>query len=177
MSETEETGKSKGQSERKNKNESRNEREFSNEPSSLDDNTHAEMRLLYDESAETIRFAKRFQWWTVGSTLLVFAGIVALTKIIPHHEKFAHNMVGAVIVLAMGCVLTLVIHQSWQHTEMAKIDEIEKNFSTLFARVRGIKSRREANIHRYLLLLFMIVTVVIGAVFTYLAMHQFVLYK
>ena len=50
--------------------------------SSLDDNTHTELCLLYKEATTTLRFAKYFQWWTVGSTLLVFGAFIFIAKFV-----------------------------------------------------------------------------------------------
>src|SRR3546814_20359579 len=54
-----------------------------NTPSELDDLTHAEMCMLYRESADAIRFAKAHQWKSLGATLLVFAGMLTLGRLVP----------------------------------------------------------------------------------------------
>jgi hypothetical protein len=58
----------------------------------------------------------------------------------------------------------LFFYQTWQHTEQTKLDVIGKQFSSLFRQVRGIKSKLEANLHRYMILLFMISVIGLGAV-------------
>jgi len=81
------------------------------------------------------------------------------------------------ILVTMALIFTLVLYQIWQHTELNKIEEISKYFSTAFTRIRRLKSGREANVHRYLLLTFMILTVLLGAVITYLALQQLVAHR
>ena len=152
------------------------EQPFNNEPSSLDENTHAEMCMLYSESARTIRFAKRLQWWTVGSTLLTFGGLVVIAKLVSVDKDYASQMVAVIILLTVAVIFTLVIHQFWQYTELTKIEEIDKNLSTLFAKVRKIKSNSEANISRYILLIFMIMSVIIGAAVAYLAIKRLLMH-
>lgn len=149
-----------------------NEQPFNNEPSSLDENTHREMCLLYGESAKTIRFAKHLQWWTVGSTLLTFGGIVIIAKLVSPDKNYVSQMIAVIILLTVSVIFTLVIHQFWQYTELMKIEEIDKNLSSLFSRVRKIKSSGEANVYRYILLLFMIMAVILGATVAYLSIQQ-----
>jgi len=145
-----------------------------NEPSSLDELTHAELSLLYKESTDTVRFAKHLQWWTVGSTLVAFLALIGMAKLVSSDRVFANQLTGVIILLTMAVIFTLVVYQFWQHTELAKIEAISKNFSSLFTDIRRLKSRREANVHRYLLLLFMIAVILLGAVVTYLGLLQLV---
>jgi len=148
-----------------------------NEPSSLDELTHAELSLLYKESTDTVRFAKHLQWWTVGSTLVAFLALVGMAKLVSADRVFANQLTGVIILLTMAVIFTLVVYQFWQHTELAKIEAISKNFSSLFTDIRRLKSRREANVHRYLLLVFMIAVVLLGAVVTYLGLLQLVAHR
>ncbi len=138
-----------------------------NEPSSYDELTHSEMRLLYEESTTSIRFAKYLQWWTLGSTLLLDGAFLAIAKFVSANMKYADKLTAMIIVLSTAVIATLIIYQFWQHTELLKIEKISKGFSTAFREVRRTKSNLEANIHRYLLLLFMIATVILGAIVSY----------
>ena len=144
------------------------------EPSELDEATHAEMAVLYRESTDTVRYVKHLQWWTVGSTLAAYLGLVGIAKIVTADKLFTAQLTGAMILVTMAVIFTLVVYQFWQHTELNKIEEISKTFSTAFTRIRRLKSRREANIHRYLLLIFMILTILLGAIITYLALQQLI---
>ena len=140
--------------------------EFENEPSSLDELSHAEMIALYRESTDTMRFAKHLQWWTVGSTLLVFGGLIGIAKLVSADRGYTDLLTWIVILLTMSVIFTLIVYQFWQHTESLKINEVSKHMSSLFTHVRKIKSYREANIHRYLLLTFMVLTLILGAIVT-----------
>jgi hypothetical protein len=44
--------------------------------------------------------------------------------------------------------------------------------SSLFQEIRAIKSKREGNLHRYTLLIFMITCVVFGAIVVHLSLAQ-----
>lgn len=147
---------------------------FVNEPTSLDDRTHEEMQLLYQESVATIRFAKYIQWWTVGSTLLVFFSFIAIAKFVGADLAYAKILTALVIFIAMSGIFALIMYQFWQFNEHQKIREISRHFSSLFRRVRKVKSRRESDFHRYTLLAFMISTIVIGGVVSYYGVLQVV---
>ena len=142
------------------------------EPSELDELTHAEMSVLYRESTDTVRFAKKLQWWTVGSTLLVYLALIAVAKLVGADRAFTGQLTMVAIILAMVVIFTLVVYQFWQHTELAKIEEISRHMSSLFTKIRRFKSRREANVHRHLLLAFMICAVLLGAAFTHFSLQQ-----
>ena len=45
---------------------------FENQPSDLDEMTHAELRLMYDKASDAVLFAKRIQWLTVGGAVFVY---------------------------------------------------------------------------------------------------------
>ena len=134
------------------------------EVSTLDDLTHAEMRLLYRESVETIRFAKTKQWKTLGATLLLLGGVLVLDHAYPNPPSFGRVLMIISLMISGGAVYSLAIYQAWQHTERDKLNAITRHFSTLTHRVRAIKSRREANVFRYMLLTFLIAGVIMGEV-------------
>jgi len=139
---------------------------FENSPSDLDESTHAELLLMYERASESILFAKNIQWRSVGSSLLVFGAIIAIA-FFGSSDEFLVNLLGVLtIVLAIGVIFVLIMYQFWQFNEIARIVELEKYFSTLYLKIRDIKSRREGNIHRYTLLLFMCVVVTLGAFVT-----------
>ena len=154
--------------------EKESKKEFELIPSAVDEMTHAELCLLYKESTDTVRFAKHLQWWTLGSTLLAYGAVVLLAKYVGSDMNYANQLTGIVILVTMGVIFTLVVYQFWQHNELRKIREISSHMSNLFVRIRRIKSRREANIQRYLLLAFMIGTVILGATVAYLGLQQVV---
>lgn len=141
-------------------------------PSTLDPMTHAEMQMLYRESTETLRFVKTHQWNTVGATLLVFFGLVVIAHFVGAGPDLARKFMGITIMLTCAVIFTLVLYQFWTHNEQTKISHIQPHMSSLFADVRALKSKREASIHRYLLLTFMSILVVIGALVVHLALSE-----
>ena len=138
------------------------------EPSELDDLTHAEMRLLYREASDTTRFAKVQQWKTLGAALILLGAIVTLKGYYPRAELLGHVLLFASIAVSAGAIYALAIYQAWQSTERSKLRHISTGFSGLARNVRGMKSRREANFFRYVLLTFMITGVVLGEVIVFL---------
>lgn len=59
-------------------------------------------------------------------------------------------------------IYALALYQTWQNTERHKLREIGMHLSSYTQSVRAIKSSREANVHRYTLLAFMIITALMG---------------
>jgi len=145
---------------------------FENEPSSLDDLTHTELRLMHEEASAAILFAKNIQWQSVGASLVVFGACIAIAVFTSAGKAFVNLLSGMTILLACGVIFVLIMYQFWQFNEIKRIKMIEKNFSTLYRRIRNIKSRREGNVHRYTLLLFMITVVILGAVVANIGINQ-----
>jgi len=141
-------------------------------PSALDDKTHTEMQSLYRESTETLRFVKNHQWRTVGATLITFVGLVFIASTVGANLALTQKLMGITIVLTTAVIFTLIIYQFWMHNEQRKIEAINEHMSSLFREVRAIKSPREGNLHRYTLLIFMILTVTLGAVVVHLALNR-----
>ncbi|WP_282609973.1 hypothetical protein [Pelagibius sp. Alg239-R121] len=138
------------------------EEPFALEASELDEASHAEMLMLYSESADSIRFAKAQQWKSVGATLLVFAGMITVARVTQSDILLIKTVAFLSFMVAAAAIYTLVLYQVWQNTEREKLREISKAFSNLFIKIRTIKSSREANVHRYTLLIFMIFSILIG---------------
>lgn len=159
--------KEKTEREKPEREKSEREKPFENVPSSLDEMTHRELQLLYQESADTVRFAKHMQWWTVGSALVMFFAFIGIAKFVGADMDYAKILTALVIFVAMAGITALVIYQFWQYTEQRKLAEITRNFSTLFRKIRRIKSKGESDVHRYTLLAFMVITVIIGGVISY----------
>lgn len=147
--------------------ESEREEERVLEPSRLDDMTHAEMRVLYDEASDAVLFAKAQQWRTVGSTLVLYAVLIAIAQFVIRDAALLHGLRAIIIVATPAAVVILIFYQSWQYAEQRKLEAIARDFSSYFREVRAIKSRLEANIHRYVLLLFMVVIIGLGATVTF----------
>lgn len=135
---------------------------FEVEPSELDEATHAETLVLYHDSQDNIRFAKGLQWKTMGGTLAIFA-LLGLTGFNgEHHEGNLKTLIVISWAISAGAIYAICILQSWQNTEREKLRKIVAQLSNLFRAVYRIKSRTEANIHRYVMLVFMVITMLIG---------------
>lgn len=146
--------------------------EVENRPSSLDDKTHRELLALHAQGASAILFAKNIQWRSVGSSLLVFAAMIAIA-VSTHADRGFIDILSLVsILLTCGVIFVLVMYQFWQFNEINRVREIEKHFSSAYRDIASLKSRREGNIHRYTILTFMIVSVILGAVVANLGMGQ-----
>lgn len=142
---------------------------FQNEPSVLDELTHLELRLMHEEGARAILFAKHIQWRTVGASLLVYGASIAIAVLTPADRSFANLLSVLTIVLACGAIFVLLMYQFWQFNEINRIRRIERHFSTLYRKICVAKSRREGNAHRYTLLVFMIGMVILGAMVSNIA--------
>jgi len=162
----------------KHKSDAKPEKEvFVNEPSSLDEATHRELDLMHREASEAILFAKSIQWRSVGAALLVFGAFIAIAVATEAGTKFADVMKIVSILLACGVIFVLVMYQAWQVNEINKINAIDRHFSTLYLRISRLKSRREGNFHRYTILMFMILAVIIGVVVVMFGIDQAALLK
>lgn len=135
---------------------------FEIEPSMLDDQTHAETLSLYRDAGDNIRFAKGLQWKTLGGTLAMFALLVVACYAGNPEEMFAKTCIVLSVIIAAGSIYSISILQSWQNTEREKIELTLRWFSNVFVRVYGTKSRVEANFHRYILIAFMAISIVIA---------------
>lgn len=136
--------------------------------SELDDNTHTEMLALYRESTRTILFAKTRQWNTLGATCIAHIVIVAAGYFFSFEPILYQVLVILGFLISSMAIFILAIYQIWQHTEAQKIRQITSFMSSYFLQVRRIKSRGEANIHRYILLTIMIVSIVVANTISYI---------
>jgi hypothetical protein len=62
----------------------------------------------------------------------------------------------------VGAIYSLVIYQFWQNAEREKLNLIAERFSNLTRMIRGLVTERERNFHRYVLLFFMIASIVLA---------------
>ncbi|MBL8710770.1 MAG: hypothetical protein JNL25_16375 [Rhodospirillaceae bacterium] len=130
--------------------------------SELDELTHAEMLEFYRASNEAIRFAKHQQWATLVGSL----GLFVLLGVIGNHAYKGTILFKLVIlislVLSAGAIYSLVIYQFWQNSEREKLALITTRLSNLAQAVRALVSERERNVHRYVLLFFMMTSIVLA---------------
>lgn len=131
------------------------------EPSDLDELTHAEMIELYRGSTEQIRFAKHQQWGTLGGTLALFV-LLGLVGDYASKTGFLFKLCLIIsLILSVGAIYSLIIYQFWQNSEREKLALIASRFSNLARQVRGVVTERERNVHRYVLLFFMVATIIL----------------
>ena len=133
--------------------------------------THAEARILYAESIETLRFIKGHQWKTVGASLVIYLRLIFITGFVNGAHALANKFMAITILLATAAIFTQMIYQFWMHNEARKIDLIASQLSNFFRRVRSIKSAQEGNPHQCILLIFMVISVFLGAVVVHLALN------
>jgi CDP-diglyceride synthetase len=130
--------------------------------SDLDERTHAEMLMMYHECATSVRFAKLQQWHTTGGTLIIFLVLGVLGNFGPRYGFLTKLLPVLSILLTCGTLYSLAIYQFWQHAERNKLVTISNRFSSFLREVRALTSPREANIHRYILLFFMIAAILVA---------------
>jgi hypothetical protein len=130
--------------------------------SELDERTHAEMLMMYHECADSVRFAKLQQWHTTGGALLIFVVLGVIGTFGPRYGFFTKANIIVSLVVSGGSIYSLAIYQFWQQAERGKLTMIAGRLSNILREVRGYTSPREANVHRYILLFFMIATIMLG---------------
>ena len=138
------------------------EEKFEVTPSELDELTHAELQVLYGSTQENIRFAKGIQWCTVVWTFAVFVLLVLSCYFLNRDEFFVKTAIAVSFAFSAGAIYALCIFQSWQGTEREKVRVIIGHFSNLATEIHRVKSRIEANVHRYILFAFMVVSMLIA---------------
>ena len=131
------------------------------EPSQLDDATHAEYRLLYDAAARNVLFAKRQQWRVVQYFTLIALALVAIGIATPFAPDVARFVAGFLTVVGVGSLGVIVMLQSWQGNEHAKMSYLANDFSNFARSALRRKPRLSGDIHRYLMLLMMLLYIVV----------------
>jgi hypothetical protein len=130
--------------------------------SDLDEKTHAEMLMMYTECANSVRFAKSQQWTTTGGALAIFVALGVLGEFGPHYGFLTTAIVIISMVVSGATIYSLAIFQFWQQAERGKLNMIADRFSNVLRDVRAFLPPREANVHRYILLFFMLATILIA---------------
>ncbi len=130
---------------------------FEVRPSDLDERTHNELLMLYEECANSIRFAKSQQWHTLGASLLTLLGVLLVAHLAGRRaEAYMNVSIILCTLIAAGSIYIMIAYQLRQNAERQKIKEISHHFSNLLRRVRSITPTWEERFYRYTLLLFMI---------------------
>lgn len=130
-------------------------------PSELDEITHAEYRLLYDEAARNVLFAKRQQWRVLEYFTLLALALVALGILMPFAKDVARFVAFFLIFVGAVSVAVLGMLQVWQHREQAKMAFMTADFSNFARTARRYKPRLSGNIHRTIILAAMMLYVVV----------------
>ncbi len=131
-------------------------------PSDLDENSHAEMRLLYRDASQAMRFAKDRQWKLVGTALLVFLGIMAIPEFLEIAPLMAKGLVLASFLVSAATIYVLVIYQIGQNGELGRLHAVGERFSSLFRNLAGVTAKRESKLHGHIILFFMVAGVLLA---------------
>lgn len=132
------------------------------EPSSLEESTHAEMLMMYSESSNSIRFAKSQQWQSLAGILVIFGALCIYAGFAPASVWALRSTLLLSLLTSIGGIYSLVIYQFWQGTEREKLIYITERLSSSFRDIRAITNPREADFQRYVLLFFMIFCILAG---------------
>jgi len=131
-------------------------------PSELDDKTHAEMLMMYAECATSVRFAKSQQWITTAGALTIFVVLGVLGEVGPHYGFLTQAIIVISMLVSGATIYSLAIYQFWQQAERGKLNMMSERFSNVLRDVRAYLPPREANVHRYILLFFMLALVLVS---------------
>ncbi|WP_374631907.1 hypothetical protein [Ferrovibrio sp.] len=132
-----------------------------NQPSDLDDLSHAEFRMLFEESGQNILFAKRQQWRVLEYFTLLSLGIVALCALAPVAAGIAHFVAYFLLFAGAAMILTLGMLQVWQFGEARKREELMQGFSSHLRSILGHRGSLSRDIHRFTILLILLLLVVV----------------
>ena len=143
--------------------------------SELDESTHAELRVLYQDSTISVRFARERQWKLVGAALLLDAAIVAIPHLVDISELAAKLLVLTGFLISASAIYLLIIYQVWQNAELRRMRRISNRFSNVFAQLGGAGAAREGKLNGYIVLFFLIAALVLGNALAVLLLSRFYL--
>ncbi len=143
--------------------------------SELDELTHAELLMLYQDSAVSVRFARERQWKLVGAALLLFTAIVAIPELVDISPFGAKGLVLAGFLIGASAIYVLVVYQVWQNAELRRMQTIGGRFSKIFAELGGHNAAREGKLHGYIVLFFMFAGIALGNALAVLLLSRFYL--
>jgi len=138
-----------------------------NQPSDLDEATHAEYRMLFEEGGRNILFAKRQQWRVLEYFTLLSLSIVAICALTPVAANIARFLAYFLLFAGAAMILTLGMLQVWQFGEGRKREALTQALSSntrTILRRRGSLSR---DIHRFAILLILLLLVVVTDLATF----------
>ena len=120
------------------------------EPSLLNEFTHAEFQRVYEDASANIRFAKQQQWHTIvyfsaGAIAAVAYGHVTAWS----DQQLIFYLMLLIWFLSLISALVVLSLQWWQGAEHRKIDYIASKWSCFVNAARARKSPRLSDIQRY----------------------------
>jgi len=136
----------------------------------LDEAAHAELCMLYADASQAMRFAKERQWRLTGGTLLVFAAMMVLPKILTLSALVGKALVLSSFLVSASAIYILIIYQVWQSAELRRMQSISARFSTVFLGIGGNRGRRDAGLHGYIIAFFMIGAILLANAVTVLVL-------
>ncbi len=127
------------------------------EPSRLEETTHAEFLTIYKVAASNIRFAKDHQWkvvfyYSIGAIVIAVYGALAHAG----DERLHLYLLGICWVFSLASIFVLVSLQWWQNAENDKIEYIFTKWSSFSNAAYLKKSKLVSDIQRYGMLVVMI---------------------
>ncbi len=141
--------------------------------SELDERTHAELLVLYRDSADSVRFARERQWKLAAAALLLFAAVVAIPELVVISTFAAQGLVLATFLISASTIYVLIVYQVWQNAELRRMQTIGAHFSNIFAQLGGRSAAREGKLHGYIILFFMIAAIALGNALAVLLLSRF----
>ncbi|MCH8155765.1 MAG: hypothetical protein IH786_11020 [Proteobacteria bacterium] len=143
--------------------------------SELDELTHAELLMLYQDSTVSVRFARERQWKLVGAALLLDTAVVAIPQLVDVSTFAAKLLVLASFLIGASVIYILIVYQVWQNAELRRMQTIGSRFSSVFAELGGRNAAREGKLHGYIILFFMIAAIGLGNALAVLLLSRFYL--
>jgi len=131
------------------------------EPSELDDLTHAEYRLLYEEGARNVLFAKRQQWRVLEYFTLLTLALIGIGIVMPFAPDMARFISGFLVFVGVALIAVLLMLQTWQGREHAKMAYLAGDLSNFARTARRLKPKTSSDVHRYIILGVMLLYVVV----------------
>ena len=141
--------------------------------SELDELTHAELLMLYQDSTVSVRFARERQWKLVGAALLLDTAVVAIPQLVDVSTFAAKLLVLASFLIGASVIYILIVYQVWQNAELRRMQTIGSRFSSVFAELGGRNAVREGKLHGYIILFFMIAAIGLGNALAVLLLSRF----
>ncbi|MEO9899277.1 MULTISPECIES: hypothetical protein [Alphaproteobacteria] len=126
----------------------------------IDSDTRQEFLALYTDASENIRFAKAQQWNTLIYFSALCVGVVAVGVWLRWGDV---SLIGFLFYLvwlfSLATVGTILMLQGWQSSEARKQSFMRAHLGELTRTALAQKSRFASDVHRYIMLGFMLLYV------------------